>query len=311
MPQAGESLDLGDDGTPRKFRVLILADTHIIGPQYDGNEDAIYTTEDNARQVALTVNGIAPQPDFGVLLGDVFHDGFHGEPTVDWYKNNTSAVSIAAQVLDTFDTPVYPVWGNHDYTFDNDRYPHSFAHELFAEFFDRAAYYAIDYGGWKFILANGNLGSKGQGSYGAEQLAWIDAQLAEGKPSMLFTHYMLMDNIIQTVTHHDESDGPIRDLYQLVDRYKNDNLKSIFVGHTHNFWDVTALTGVGAGAPSSFKHYVVGATRYGVNNFWIVEFDGRSGTYDILDVDKAEPGALPKQRGSACDYSQPPPFPCD
>lgn len=312
---AGAGGSGGSTAVPEgKFRILILADTHIIGPQYDGDEDKIYTTEENARLVAQTVNDIQPQPDFGVLLGDVFHDGYHKpdgeEASVEWYKNNTTAVSISAEVLSTFDTTVYPVWGNHDYELD-DEYGTDFAHQLFEEFFDHKPYYSLDHEGWKFILANGQLGSKGNGSYGAAQLAWIDEQLAEGKPTMLFTHYMLMDNQIETVTHHDEEpDGPIKDLYQLVEKYKTDNLKSIFCGHTHRFWDVTGVTGLDVGAPESFKHYVVGATRFGTNNFWIVEFDSEGGSYEILDEAKAPMDVIPKTEGTACDYSQPPPYPC-
>ena len=298
----------GDPAEPGKFRVLILADTHIIGPQYDGNEDNIYMTEANARAVAQIVNAIEPQPDFGVVLGDVFHDGYH-DTSFDYYLNNETAVSIAAEVLQTFRTTIYPLWGNHDYKFSAE-YPPEFSHMLFREFFDRDPYYAIDYKGWKFILANGNIGSQGSGSYGREQLAWIDAQLAEGKPTLLFTHYMLM-TVPELVTVRDEDpEGPIKDLYELVDRYKVDNLKGVWVGHTHNFWDVTTITGVGAGAPPEFKHYVLGATRFGTNNFWIVEFDGVAGTYEILDIAKAPPGIFPKQQGTECDYTQPPPYPC-
>jgi hypothetical protein len=114
----------------------------------------------------------------------------------------------------------------------------------------------------------------GRGSYGQEQLAWIDGQLAEGKPTFVMSHYMRL------VTQAEESTSGITGLPELIDRY--DNVQAFLAGHTHRWLDQTIFN-------NQKPHWVVAATRYDADNFWIIEVDAQNNTFTILDRDKIKP----------------------
>ncbi len=281
-PQAGE---------PEPFRVVVMADSHIIGPNYECCEsnnldtESIFMTEERLLHARNTINQISPPPDFGVLLGDVFHDGYPDDAPldVDYYRNNDTAPRRAAEILKGFNMPIYPLWGNHDYKVP--KIPQAFSDQLFQELFEVEPYYSIDHKGWKFILANSEYGptwdpdsdlyNKKLASYGRTQLEWMDRELSEGKPSVLLFHYTLLPGV--TSRNEDPSGNPT-DLPALI-RDHSDTLKLALCGHTHRWLNFFNLFGV--------QHYIIGATRYDQDNFWLIEFYP-DGVYRILDYNKAK-----------------------
>lgn len=292
---------------PEKFRAVFLADSHVIGPQYECCENSpadtasIVKTEERLRAVKDKINTLDPPPVMGFLLGDVVHDAYHSQDKA-WYQTTVNSFSIAAEILKDFNMPIHLVWGNHDYHVECDagdpgHYSREFGHELFMEFFEQPPYQAVDHGGWKFVLTNGQLGpswtpgspdcATSIASYGREQLSWIDDQLSEGKPTILMSHYMRLITM-----NGEDPDGPVPDLPYLIDNH--DNVKAFMVGHTHRWMDLDAIN-------FGKFHWVLGATRYDTDNFWVVEFD-REGNWEILDFDKII-------RTSSCamtfDYSDP------
>lgn len=291
---SSDSVEPGSNGganAPQKFRIVILADSHVIGPQYeccsesDGvDNDSIVKTEQRLGEVRDKINALDPPPKMGFLLGDVVHDAYHSEDKA-WYRTTKNAFSIAADILRGFDMPVHLVWGNHDYEVDCDGsgYPRELGHELFMDFFEQPKYQAIDYGGFKFLLTNGQLGptwtpgdpmcDTGLASYGDEQLDWIAEQLEQKKPTFVLSHYMRL------VTREKESESAaIPDLGYAIDNYEN--VEAFFVGHTHRWLDMSLFNA------SDAPHWVVAATRYDNDNFWVIELDGNTGEWTILDMDK-------------------------
>lgn len=269
----------------------------MIGPNYeccesnDLDTESIYLTRERLEQTIEVINGMNPQPAFVIVLGDVFHESYHST-NPDWYLENESAMAIAAELLEGIDAPVYPLWGNHDYEVPYvDR---AFSHGLFGHFFGVQPYYAIEHGAWKFVLANSQLGptwdpgnemyDRSVASFGDEQLLWIADQLGEGMPSFLMFHYGLLG--VPELTKRGENPGGVfEDIFEVIATHES-RVKMILAGHTHRWIDAKILT------PelllTDVPHYIVAATRYDPDNFWVVEFESGTDHFEILDYDKVD-----------------------
>ena len=277
---------------PETFRVVFIADTHVIGPQYtcchesDGvDNSSIMKTPQRLKAIRETINGMTPQPDLVFVLGDVVHDAHHNQ-NADWYTQNATAFSVASEIFAGFDMPVHFVFGNHDYEVNCDEgresYPLALSHQLFNRFFQSKPYHVVAHKGWRFLATNGQLGDTWKvghekcntelASYGQEQLAWVAQELDKGEPTIVLSHYMRL------VTARDEyPEGPNVDLFSLLDN--RSNVSAVLVGHTHRWIDLTAVNN---GVP----HHVLASTRYDSDNFWTVEFTVETSEFKILDFDK-------------------------
>ena len=282
--------DLSDTGEPppEPFRVVFLADPHIPGPDYTGPEANDLDTESiekaQARFITMreAINALEPPPAFVVILGDLLHaDYAHSD--ADAYLEHESAFSVAAELLAGFDVPVHLVFGEHDYAVPVMTREES--HQLFDHFFGAAPYTSIDQGGWKFILANSQLGptwdAQGTdydptlGSYGREQLDWIAAELFEAKPTVFLSHVPIP---FETAVF-ENLQSPARDIFTLMTEH-TDTMRLALGGHLHRWIDYRIVAPIDV--------FVVGGTRYDADNFWVVEFDGAAETYEIVDMDKVE-----------------------
>jgi len=282
--------------TPKPwFRVALLTDPHITGPDYvccensELDTESIYLTTDRLIAAQDQINAIDPAPELALIAGDLFHQNYK-YPAIEDYLSHETAAGNAASLLDRFVMPAYPAWGNHDYEVPD--YPRELSHQIFAELFHQQPYYAVDHEGWKFLLTNTQLGATwdpldamfntSQGSFGAEQLAWIDAQLDEGMPTVLVFHHPLI------VVEQDETEAG--GIFEILDRHR-DNLALIIVGHTHRWLDFTEAL--------DLPNILLGATRYDEDNFWIGEFQPQGSDWRILDREKAVWGSV---EGLTWDY---------
>lgn len=274
-------------------RVVFLSDTHVIGPQYvccsesDGVDNAsIMRTPERLESTIAKINAIDPPPDHVFVLGDIVHDAHHGTDA-SWYQDNDNAWSIAADLFAQLDAPVHLVWGNHDYEVKcgagGDHHPRAFTHGLIQQFFDAPTHEIVRAGGWSFVMLNSQLGptwdpedpacNTSLGSFGEEQLAWLDEELSGGQPTVVMTHHHQLTSIAT-----EENAGPYPDLSSVLARH--DNVQLHMAGHLHRWYDLepSGITPV--------RHLIVGATRYDDDNFWVVEFGEE--TFEILDFDKSQ-----------------------
>lgn len=295
-----------DDGP---VRVVFVADTHIIGPQYTeprenspADNESIFRTVERALAIRETVHAIRPRPSAVFVLGDVVHDAHHS-PDFDWYLENESAFSVAAEIFAGFEMPVHFVFGNHDYAVrcgSGTTYEAALSERLFSHFFGADPYSAVDLGGFRLLLTNPQKGptwdradsrcNTSRGSFGEAQLEWLEEQLGEGKPTLVLTHHMSV--------LHLRNEAPGRkhpDLISLLNAH--DNVRGIFGGHTHRWLDMSFLHG------ERFEEHVLGAARYDADNFWVLELDGAAGTYEILDREKRIEA---NSCGRTFDYSREP-----
>ncbi|NVB41350.1 hypothetical protein G6O69_26165 [Pseudenhygromyxa sp. WMMC2535] len=289
------SAETGDDG---RFRVVIFADSHVVGPEYQGGDSNLLNAEQQLEILRWEVEHIDPLPDFAVILGGLVHDAY---PTteLDFYENNPNAFAIVDEILDGFPIPVYQLFGDSDYGVPD--VSRSFSHTLFYSFFQKDPYYVIDHGGWRFFFTNSQLGHSfdaqtvgydpSLGSYGANQLNWLSYELEQGGPAVVFSHFP----IHTTAIDEELEGGGFPDMRSLL--LAQDNVELIFAGHTYTW----VSTPGEFGAP----HYEVGATRYDTDNFLLLEFDDQGG-YEFLDIEKVQWNT---PNADHWDYSEDPPVP--
>jgi len=282
---AGLALPALWQATPGRdtFYIGVIADSHVIDPYYKGPEsnpedsESIFKTSERLASARDALNALRPSLDMVFLVGDYFHD--YPSTDLEFYFKNTTRIDRAKELTDGFRMPVHVGFGNHDYAVP--QVSREMSHELFRRKLGVKPYYAIDHRGWQFIHLNNFLGAtwqvahakyrKQQGSLGEEQLTWLEAQLAERKPTMIFIHYPL--SLIEPTEVADLG------LHTLLKRHAN-TVQRVMSGHWHRWVDV--------GTEYGPKHLVIGATRYDEDAYLVVEIDTKTATHRPLNLDLVE-----------------------
>ncbi len=264
-----------------KFYFALVADTHIIDDFYvKGSENGV---EDNTSILVTTprltaardlINSLNPAIEQVFLVGDYFHN--YPSTDYDFYFKNTTRLDHAKAITDGFHMPVHLGFGNHDY--DVRHVSRDMSHRLFKAKFNADPYSVLDYKGYKFIHLNNFLGSTqdhtaadfnpGIGSLGEEQLHWFEAQLQQRKPTFVFIHYPLIQDVATECGDYG--------LHPLLRKYQ-DNIQFVVAGHMHKWIDFAHTYGP--------QHYVMAATRYDPNAYMLIEVDSRRGTWRFMNAD--------------------------
>ncbi len=272
--------DMAAAPSTTRFRFAVIADTHVIDDFYDRQESnaldtaTVKLSRESMIRTRTAINALNPAPDMVFLVGDFFHD--YPSLDYDFYFKNVTRIDHAKAIADRFNMKLYPGFGNHDYAVPNlDR---SFSHRLFAQKLGVKPYYAVNHKGCRFLMLNNFLGEtwnaankdaykKGLGSYGEEQLQWIEAQLSARKPTFVFTHFPL-SGVAPT---------EVKDfgLHPLLKKYA-DNIHFVTAGHWHRWHDFKGEFGP--------QHYVMGATRYDADCYMVIDVDVKAATYDIRNL---------------------------
>ena len=201
-------------------------------------------------------------------------------------KERNSAVSlrvarfdIAREINAGFHAPVHLALGNHDYSLP--RISRDTTHRLFADKLQTKPYSSVDHKGWKFVLLNNFLGiswdtsnaayDQGVGTLGQEQLNWLEAELAERKPTVVLLHYPLW--LVEAKEFADYG------LHPLLRKYA-DSVRLVLAGHWHKWVDFAHTFGP--------QHYVAASTRYDANSFMILEIDRKRESCRFLNANCAE-----------------------
>ena len=267
-----------------KFYFALIADTHIIDYYYvKGSENGV---EDNESILVTTprlisardlINSLNPAIEQVFLIGDYFHN--YPSTDYDFYFKNTTRLDNAKAITDAFKMPVHLGFGNHDY--DVRHVSREMSNRLFKAKFNTEPYSVLDYKGYKFIHLNNFLGSTQDhaapdfnpniGSLGEEQLHWFEAQLQQRKPTFVFIHYPLIQDVPAEFSDYG--------LHPLLRKYK-DNIQLVVSGHLHKWIDFAHTYGP--------QHYVMAATRYDPNAYMLMEVDTKRGTWRFMNADLVE-----------------------
>jgi hypothetical protein len=261
-----------------KFYFAVIADTHIIDGYYKGPEsnaedtESIFKTTERLDAARGLINSLTPRMEKVFLVGDYFHN--YPSPDIDFYFQHETRVDRAKALTDKFEMPVHVGFGNHDYSKD---VPRERSHELFRRKLGVAPYYSVEHRGWKFIHVNNFLGNTWDprhadykpsvGSLGEEQLNWLEAELAQQKPSFVFIHYPL------SIVQDDEVKG--YGVHALLKRHR-DSIQRVVSGHWHKWFEFGRSYGP--------QHLVMAATRYDANAYLIVEADPKAVRHELLNI---------------------------
>jgi len=256
---------------PGPVVLAVVSDTHIWG----GLDHAV---SQRMADALAQLEKLEPQPEFVVITGDLI-DSIPGAE----YIAPASPLGTFKDLLDTTSLTVHPVAGNHDYysqqspqflLTDN----RAAADQTMKDVLDIDPYYAVTVNGVKFILLNTmqgdlwNLSMGLSGSLGAAQLEWLDAELEEGAPALLFLHHP--PSLVQ------ESDVAV-DILDVI-AYHKDKVLGVFAGHLH-LWAESELDGV--------PLYLTADNQMGVA-YHHVRVDPESGTLQVLNADDIDYGEL-------------------
>jgi hypothetical protein len=262
----------------RYFYFAVMADTHIIDEFYKGPEgnpvdtENIFKTAERYIAARDVINTLEPKIDMVFIAGDYIHN----YPSTDYnfYFQNKTRFDIAKEITDGFKMPVYPGFGNHDY--DIPGIPREFSNALFKEKWGLDPYYYIDHNGFRFIHLNNYLGATMEagskdynddfGSFGEEQLLWLDNLLEDKKPSFIFFHQpmlMLKANEVADL-----------DIFTVLSRHK-DTVKLVIAGHWHRWVDFLKIFGI--------RHMACASTRYDADSYMIFEVDKQTQDFRILN----------------------------
>lgn len=160
----------------KPFSFLQISDTHI-GFSKPANPDPLTTL----RETIARVKSLPHQPDFLVHTGDISH------------LAKPEQFDTAKALLSELGLPVRFVPGEHDILDGTD--PRPFL-ERFGQGSNGNGWYSFDAGGVHFVaLVNVvQLGDKGMGTLGADQLAWLHGDLAHlsaSTPIVVLSHFPL------------------------------------------------------------------------------------------------------------------------
>lgn len=278
-PDAASVIDTGVDtaAAVSSFRFAVVADTHVIDEFYTGQESneldttSLQFSAERYRAARDFIMSLEPGVDFVIHLGDFLHDYPNG--SLDFMVNNQTRMDIAQEITSGFGVPFHLCFGNHDYEFGD--IPRTETHAFYQERLGVPPYEAFEHNGWKFIVMNCYTGEtrnpasssfgSGNSSLGEEQLMWVEAELADGKPTFMFVHESL------SLISRDENGRSLHDL--LVAH--QDHIKYVLSGHTHRWLKLGNQFGP--------EHMVIGATRYDEDCFVIVEVDVENEEFTFLN----------------------------
>jgi len=178
LDQAAAAVTLGRKpaAATAPFTFLQISDTHI-GFAKAANPDPVATL----RQAVAKIRALPVQPDFVLHTGDISH------------LARPEQFDLAQQVLGECGLPIHFVPGEHDMVDGNDPRPYI---ARFAPEAKGNGWYSFNARGVHFVaLVNVvQFGSKGMGTLGADQLAWLQGDLAglsSSTPIVVLSHFPL------------------------------------------------------------------------------------------------------------------------
>ena len=217
------------------FQFAFLTDIHL---QYKNN------AVEGFKQAIDTVNMI--DPDFVITGGDLIMDAL-GQT----YGRADSLYNLYAEVSKDFNMPLYNTLGNHEIYGIYKRSGADKTHPEYGEkMFEKRlgkSYYAFDHKGWKFMIINSIEDTKRNGYVGLideEQIEWIKKELQKTDsrtPIVISTHIpfiTVFKQIYSGSTVSNDSSLVVSNSKDVIDLFKDHNLKLVLQGHLHTVEDI-------------------------------------------------------------------------
>lgn len=217
------------------FHIMVLSDIHISS---DGQKEHLLDS-----LVEKINEGSYPGVELLFVTGDV-GSSFFKDFNADDPEKGDNRVRKAVNIFNNLKIPFHLAMGNHDHKRHSDRdsdIPFTKDEILEMEDFWRVTTglepnYSFIHKGWKFIIMNSMHGNYLGKNFDEEQLNWLEKELQERNPLMLFFHHPIeTDNFRIWGKFHqvmDSDQEPI--FYELLEGNKN-RIKGIFVGHGHKW----------------------------------------------------------------------------
>ncbi len=248
--------DTGDDD--ERFWFAVISDVHLKDATLDsGNDEVLVQTLEILEQYEVPVELI-------LVAGDLIDDLPSDDPT-HYDGAEGTALHQAEQILGDCSIPAHIAMGNHDYYLQGsalennltDDYPAREA--LYQQRLGMpGAWYAFEHRGIRFIALNSMQPDarvewvpEACGSFGEEQLAWLEEQLADGTPCVLFFHHPLATDVFvesgysfimpfevpRAEGNYDKYEGTVYEgwtdpIYGLLEEHA-EHVLAVFVGHGH------------------------------------------------------------------------------
>ena len=246
---AAAAIELAEDiiEAPASFLFAVLSDTHLMVNE-DEPRNAMFV---EAGQLFSTMD---PAPAFVVSTGDNIEDLFC-LPSHTAEDAELPILTLYRSLIEAhYAMPFYAVLGNHDNRYFDTFAGNEDAWRAWIRAFEGtetlpAPYYAVDHGGFRFLMLActdeaTDHDSNDRCTIGDEQLAWLEAQLAEGLPSVLFWHH--------TMVPPEQLDASSHVLFHTIAAHE-DTVRAVFTGHRHrfshfvwlgiDFWETDAFKG--------------------------------------------------------------------
>ncbi len=294
------------------FYVAVISDVHLKDASLDsGNDEVLVQTLEILENYEVPLSAI-------LVAGDLIDDLPSDDPA-HYETAEGTALQQAQEILGGCSIPVHVSMGNHDYYLQGsamenhltDDYPAREA--LYQEALGMPApWYAVEINGIRFIALNSmqpdarvEWTPEACGSFGEEQLAWLEAQLADGTPTVLFFHHPLATDVFvesgysfiipfevpRAEGNYDKYEDTVYDgwtdpIYAILEDHA-DSVMAIFVGHGHAWvadtWagiPVLEADSVGNAFPGTFIE-VDGEEQ--PMRYHIVEINLTRGSFDIYN----------------------------
>jgi len=152
-------------------------------------------------------------------------------------------VDREAEAFSKSKIPIYPIMGNHDRFFGCENSDPQYNKGLFESKFGKS-YRSFDHKGWHFILLNTVQGGEKFPCVEAEQLAWIEKDLAGVKadmPIVVAVHVPFLSVYSPVVNGKCDNSGTFSNFKQVWDLFKGKNLKLVLQGHQHIYEEIKVM----------------------------------------------------------------------
>ncbi len=246
------------------FYAIVVSDTHVSRDK---------SKIERLNKLSEMINkGVLPKVRFVVNTGDVV-SRVYGDYRENDPDSSDNRLRRAVTAFNQIQVPWYFAMGNHDYKIgpdrDSDTYFPQQEIEMMEDIWERETgfkpYYSFDHKGWRFVVLNSMRGRYLHCHFDDNQMIWLEDQLSNGQPTILFSHHPMVTDHFSLWAHPkdliNEENEP--QFYKIVNENKK-NIKGIFVGHGHRWVEDTLFDVIKVYETNSFAdedelmYYVVG-----------------------------------------------------